>query len=396
MPLASLLTAAQRRLRLSRAGLGWLVLSISMLLTGLAKSINLITLLACVFLGAVLINLFLARRQTRRLRFEREPADFFLAGRANAWPVRVWQNSPRARRGIVIVDPWPGQPTARAFPLRAAAEQTCDLVVTPRQRGVFEVGPLLIHCNYPLGLAEVELPVTPKAVVHVAPRLGRIRRGALRRFLSQRTPTLGGVRTRPIRHPTGQMEFHGLRPFRPGDSPRHIHWRTSARRGELMVREFEEYPNDDLVLIVDLSAGPAGASAGKPAKFEEMLSLAASIVWEWCRQKGDWFTMIVAGDKATRIAGPTGQGLLSEAMRALAAAKPVPIAAAVLAEEALRQGPASMAAQLILSVGAGTLVGTIDCGGRPAVHIDVDRDDHRDFFDEGENLASPPDDTGLG
>src|SRR5262245_9988199 len=112
MPLAGLLTSIRRRLRLSRAGLGWLVLSLSMLGTGLVKSINLITLLACVFLGAVAINLILARRQTRGLRFEREPADFLIAGRPNAWPVRVWQKPARARHGIVLVDPWPDRPAA--------------------------------------------------------------------------------------------------------------------------------------------------------------------------------------------------------------------------------------------------------------------------------------------
>src|SRR5262249_49364986 len=62
-------------------------------------------------------------------------------------------------------------------------------------------------------------------------------------------------RRRPRRHPTAQAEFHGLRAFRSGDSPRWIHWRTSARCGELMVREFEDVPPDHLVLVVEPVAG---------------------------------------------------------------------------------------------------------------------------------------------
>ena len=59
---------------------------------------------------------------------------------------------------------------------------------------------------------------------------------------------MGQARTVPRRHPAAQTDFHGLRTFQPADSPRWIHWRTSARRGELMVKEFEETPTDNLIL----------------------------------------------------------------------------------------------------------------------------------------------------
>ena len=67
---------------------------------------------------------------------------------------------------------------------------------------------------------------------------------------------------------------HGLRQFRAGDSPRWIHWRTTARRGELMIREFEDMPNDHLVLIVD------PGERDHPV-LERLLSLAATICWDW-------------------------------------------------------------------------------------------------------------------
>jgi len=58
-------------------------------------------------------------------------------------------------------------------------------------------------------------------------------------------------RRRPRVHPTAQAEIHGVRSYRSGDNPRLIHWRTSARRGELMVRELEDVPSDNLLVIVD-------------------------------------------------------------------------------------------------------------------------------------------------
>jgi uncharacterized protein (DUF58 family) len=47
------------------------------------------------------------------------------------------------------------------------------------------------------------------------------------------------------------MEFQGCRDYREGDNPRHIHWRSSARRGDLVVREFQDEYLSRTALIVD-------------------------------------------------------------------------------------------------------------------------------------------------
>jgi uncharacterized protein (DUF58 family) len=155
----------------------------------------------------------------------------------------------------------------------------------------------------------------------VFPALGRLHRGRLRRLLRQAAITLGRSRQRPRRHPTAQSQFHGLRAFRPGDSPRWIHWRTSARRGELMVREFEDEPTDDLVLVVEPWLPAADANAWRAqvsveddepprrslVRLEEALSLAATICWEWCRHKGDRFVLAVAGTVPLLVDGITSR-----------------------------------------------------------------------------------------
>src|SRR5204863_4021232 len=129
----------------------------------------------------------------------------------------------------------------------------------------------------------------------VLPRLGRLHRGRLRRFLARSSLTVSRSLQHPRRHPSAQAEFHGLRAFRSGDSPRWIHWRTSARCGELMVREFEDVPSDNLILVVDPSLpekrGRDTLHSGVPSPFfallEDAISLAATICWAWCRQTGD-------------------------------------------------------------------------------------------------------------
>src|SRR5205085_1363497 len=121
---------------------------------------------------------------------------------------------------------------------------------------------------YPFGLAQRRVRLRAEQYVVILPRLGRLHRGRLRRFLRPVGLAHAPARRQALRHPTAQAEFHGLRAFRNGDSPRSIHWRTSARCGELMVREFEDVPTDNLVLVVDPANGPG---------LEDAVSLAATI-----------------------------------------------------------------------------------------------------------------------
>ena len=133
--------------------------------------------------------------------------------------------------------------------------------------------------------------------VIVLPRLGTLHTGRLRRWLMQSARPDERVR-RNRRRLSQEVEFHGLRQFRPGDSPRWIHWRTSARSGELMVREFDQGVHHDLVLFVEpyLASGDSNRDA-----LEAALSLAATICWAWCREGGDRVTLgdsqlVVTGD----------------------------------------------------------------------------------------------------
>ena len=68
-------------------------------------------------------------------------------------------------------------------------------------------------------------------------------------------------------------EFIGVRDYRPGDPPRSVHWRSTARAGHLVVREFEEEVASRVALVL------AGADAGTPPEsaFETLVTAAASI-----------------------------------------------------------------------------------------------------------------------
>jgi uncharacterized protein (DUF58 family) len=111
-------------------------------------------------------------------------------------------------------------------------------------------------------------------------------------------------------------EFHGLRQFRPGDSPRWIHWRTTARTGELVVREFDQGSHDDLLMIVEPFAPSRTSNL-----VEAALSLAATIGWEWSREGGDRITLAIAGPAPVTVAGGDGPDVVIELLEALATAE---------------------------------------------------------------------------
>jgi uncharacterized protein (DUF58 family) len=74
-------------------------------------------------------------------------------------------------------------------------------------------------------------------------------------------------------------EFAGVREYRPGDSTRRIHWRGSARRGRLVVREHEP-PGVPTVLVMIDPAPPSREAADQVAR------IAASEVWDCVRREG--------------------------------------------------------------------------------------------------------------
>jgi uncharacterized protein (DUF58 family) len=105
-------------------------------------------------------------------------------------------------------------------------------------------------------------------------------------------------------------EYRGLRPYRAGDDPRDVHWRTSARLGEPVIREYERDRSRALWICLDLRAEP-----GEPA--ESAIEIAASIAGAASR-RGEPFALATAD---ARVAPGIGQAQLERVLDALARAR---------------------------------------------------------------------------
>jgi uncharacterized protein (DUF58 family) len=80
-------------------------------------------------------------------------------------------------------------------------------------------------------------------------------------------------------------EVIGVRPFRSGDSPRHLHWRSMARTGQLMSKEFADEAQPGLALALDVFQHAYAATNSKHIPFEWAVKTAVSIA-DYARQRG--------------------------------------------------------------------------------------------------------------
>jgi hypothetical protein len=117
-----------------------------------------------------------------------------------------------------------------------------------------------------------------------------------------------------------EADFYGLREWRAGDSRRWIHWRTSARRGSLIVRQFEQRRSQNLAMLVDLWQ-PRNPTDDELAHVETAISFVATFISEVCRKPGTRLMLDLAAQNPIHRAGPVTPLFFREQMDALALVK---------------------------------------------------------------------------
>ncbi|MEU0151582.1 DUF58 domain-containing protein [Micromonospora fulviviridis] len=155
--------------------------------------------------------------------------------------------------------------------LRPGRDTEVRYPVPTRRRGVVPVGPLRVTRRDPLGLVALARAYGSTVPVWVHPRihpLSAVPTGA-GRSLDGRTDSV----------PHGSITFDSLREYVVGDELRRVHWRTSARVGELMVRENVDTSLPRLVVVLDnRAAAHPDRDAGVAESFESGCEAAASVV----------------------------------------------------------------------------------------------------------------------
>ena len=180
------------------------------------------------------------------------------------------------------------------------------------QRGRYQMGPMQVSTRFPFGLFRYSFACGTSATFTVLPRLGRLTQS----WRALRNDSFAGNERREHR-PGIDGDFYGLRPWQRGDSRRWIHWRTTARTGEVMVRQFEQPHSRDAAIVLDLWR-PAEADAARLENIELAVSFAATLAAELCRT-GSSDVFLVAADPEPRLTGgPGSAALLQDVLERLA------------------------------------------------------------------------------
>jgi uncharacterized protein (DUF58 family) len=120
-----------------------------------------------------------------------------------------------------------------------------------------------------------------------------------------------------------------VRDYEHGDSLRKVHWRSTARRGQLMVKELEDSPRDEVAVVLD-----ADPEAVVGQSFDVQVRAAGSLLLSHVR-RGRRAVLVINGARAQQQGVRSAEGDWRQALDLLAAAEPEPgpPLAAVLSDE---------------------------------------------------------------
>ena len=164
--------------------------------------------------------------------------------------------------------------------------QPVDIPNLPR--GIIAVGPATTVRSDPIGLLRREHAFEDVHQVHVHPRTTSVpstSAGLIR--------DLEGNPTRRL--VDADMSFHAIREYAPGDSQRQIHWKSTAKTGQLMVRQYEESRRSRMAVVLAI----AEREYADADEFELAVSCAASLGLRAVRDARD--LDIVVGSEVPRV-----------------------------------------------------------------------------------------------
>ena len=197
--------------------------------------------------------------------------------------------------------------------LGAFEKQELDFEFPSPPRGNYQIGPLILRARDPYGFYMVERKLGPETL-SVIPRPERITGAQLRP-----RHVLAWPGTIPSRSMGIGTEFYSMREYVPGDDPKRINWKASARQNELIVNETEAERITDVMVVLDTDV--TIFEEAEDELFERGIRAAASMASLLLRQ-GNRVGLILQGGERGSL--PVGFGKRHERriLYLLAEAKP--------------------------------------------------------------------------
>jgi len=278
------MTSRGSQFRVPVEGIIYLAIMFVLFVAAILSRSNLLLLVYCVMAGSFIVNGWLTYAMLRGTRMGRELPRRVMAGetlmvtltlenrnsRLSAWLMTLHDTIEHEnvilRPEVLFVRVPPQSLRVGTYRLR------------PLARGRYQFTYLNAITRFPLGMVQRGLGGEARDELLVYPRLGHLRPRA--QYVLQHSAELASHSHH--RNGTFQDEIHRIREFRPGDDRRMIHWRTSARMNELMVCEYHECRDRDLVILVD-AWWPVRPLPQEKQQFERGLQFAATLCMNYLR-----------------------------------------------------------------------------------------------------------------
>ena len=305
----------------TRLGVHFGLIGLFAIIGGSLRGFNLMLILAGLIFGALLICWRWGRRSMDDLEvWRRLPAEAFagepfrvrhlIHNPSRLSPLRIVQLSDTVRCATgTLAQVQSSHPSVSAG---GTSGQTIEVVVDRRGHFVFDW--MVAATRYPLNLFESRQRQQKSQEFFVYPKLLPLRKNWRRRLRSQG----GGVSTSVRRRGMSEGEFFGIRDWQPGDSPKWIHWRTTARLMHPAVKQFEQHRRFETCVLLD-AFDSEDASA-----FESAVSLTASIVAALAQNPGDRALLAIAAQEAEIVREAAGPIHRHRLMQPLAMVHPSP------------------------------------------------------------------------
>jgi uncharacterized protein (DUF58 family) len=316
---------------------GWYYLFVVLFIVGgaIMREVNMLVILSGMLFGPLLLHWRLTISSLENLSFRRKFNNPTMAGvetrmeillenhhrRWGAWFVQVHdrirlvnQDSAAVASEIQLAVPFVFGRSVAKIPF------TWDIA----QRGIYEMGPLYIESRFPFGLIRARRTLRERESIIVCPQLGQLT-PQWRRVIESDQHGLSGSFSRQGR---SEGDYYAMRQWRSGDSTRWIHWRTTARLGELMVRQYEQQRDRAVGIVLDLAELTdeiQNADLNKQnhaVVIEIAVSMVATIVNDLCSRNGSYFSLTIAGTNESHFSATPSQNVTRAVLESLAVVNP--------------------------------------------------------------------------
>ncbi len=266
-----------RRLRSTREGKYFLVITLLLGLAAINTGNNLLFLLLGWMCSVILASGILSELSLRGLTVVRQPPPRIFSGRPFLMGISLRNEKRRLPSFSIEIE---DLVLSGAPPLAKPIDKKCYFLKIPSgrmqstsyrhtfpRRGRYAFEGFRISTKFPFALFRKSLEVDCPGEVIVFPAIHPVNP-------PQPSGRVGGEDTQARQGRRG--EFFGLRELRDGDDPRDIHWRSSAHKGRLMVREYEEEAQRRATILVENGMADDPPQAERDT-LEKAISMAASL-----------------------------------------------------------------------------------------------------------------------